>query len=73
MMVSFLGSSSSICFFLSSVTDDSEPPWLIVISLFFFLGVVDDGELPWLIVIYFFFFLIKFIRGGGAKGLVVFS
>jgi hypothetical protein len=36
-------------------TDDDEPPWLIVISLFFFLGVANDDELPWLIVIYLFF------------------
>ncbi len=39
----------------SSVTNDDEPPWLIVISLFFSSSVEDGGEPPWLVVIFLFF------------------
>jgi hypothetical protein len=43
--------------FFSSVANDGEPPWLVVISLPFFpLGVADDGEPPLLIIISLFFF-----------------
>jgi hypothetical protein len=27
-------------------TDDGEPPWLVIISLFFSSCVVNDGEIP---------------------------
>jgi len=33
------------CIFLG-VANDSEPPWLVVISLIFFSGVTDDDEPP---------------------------
>ncbi len=45
-----------IFYIFLGVTNDSEPPWLVVISLLFFSGVVDDVKPPWLIVIPLFFF-----------------